>query len=116
MRISSVIIWTEDLPRLTAFYRDVMGLQPEMEQGEFVAFQGAGGAQLVLGVHSEVKVHAKDPKRIMVDFHVDDCQTEYERLRAKGVEFMRPPSQDEGVIIATFPDADGNVLQLFQET
>ncbi len=114
-RIHSVIIWTEDLARLTAFYRDVIGLQTEMEAEGFVAFQGAGGAQLALGVHSEVKGASKDPYRVMVDLAVDDCQAEYERLKGQGVEFVRPPSQDQGVIIATFTDPDGNVLQLFQE-
>ena len=115
-RIHSVIIWTEDLPRLTAFYRDVMGLQLEMETDGFVAFQGAGGAQLALGAHSEVSGRAKDPYRLMVDFQVDDCQAEYERLKGQGVEFMRSPGQDEGAIIATFADPDGNLLQLFQMT
>ena len=115
-RIHSVIIWTEDLPRLTAFYRDVIGLQPEMEAEGFVMFQGAGGAQLALGSHSEVKGAAKDPYRVMVDLAVDDCQAEYERLKGQGVEFIRPPSQDEGAIIATLSDPDGNLLQLFQMT
>ena len=115
-QIHSVIVWTEDLPRLTAFYRDVMGLQLEMETDGFVAFQGAGGAQLALGTHSEVTGRAKDPYRLMVDFQVDDCQTEYKRLKGQGVEFMRSPGQDEGAIIATFADPDGNLLQLFQMT
>ena len=116
LKIHSVMIGTEDLQRLAAFYRDVMGLQPEMEDGSFVVFQGEGGAQLALGVHSEVKGRAKDPDRVIVDFHVDDCQAEYERLNAKGVRFTRPPSQDQGFVVATFLDPDGNTLQLFQQT
>jgi len=116
LKIHSVMIGTEDLPRLAAFYRDVMGLKAEMEDGSFVVFAGEGGAQLALGVHSEVKGRAKDPDRLIVDFQVDDCQAEYERLKAKGAEFTRPPSQDEGFIVATFLDPDGNTLQLFQIT
>ena len=116
LKIHSVMIGTEDLQRLAAFYRDVMGLKPEMEDGSFVVFQGEGGAQLALGAHSEVKGRAKDPDRVIVDFDVDDCQAEYERLKAQGVEFIRPPGQDEGAIIATLSDPDGNLLQLFQMT
>ena len=116
LKIHSVMIGTDDLPRLAAFYRDVIGLKPEMEDGNFVVFQGEGGAQLALGVHSEVKGRAKDPDRVIVDFQVGDCQAEYERLKAKGAEFTRPPSQDEGFIVATFLDPDGNTLQLFQIT
>jgi len=116
LKIHSVMIGTEDLPRLGAFYRDVIGLKPEMEDGSFVVFAGEGGAQLALGIHSKVKGQAKEPDRVIVDFGVDDCQAEYERLNAKGVKFTRPPSQDEGAIIATFLDPDGNTLQLFQMT
>ena len=116
LKLHSVMIGTDNLPRLAAFYRDVVGLKPQMEDGNFVVFEGEGGAQLALGAHSEVKGPAKDPDRVIVDFQVDDCQAEYERLDARGVEFTRPPSQDEGFIVATFLDPDGNTLQLFQMT
>ena len=113
--IHSVLIWTQDLQRLLPFYRDVLGLKPQMENEGFVVFEASSGAALALGVHSEVKGRSRDPNRVMVDFQVDDCQAEYERLRGHGVEFMRTPSKEDGAIIATFSDPDGNVLQLFQE-
>jgi predicted enzyme related to lactoylglutathione lyase len=112
--IHSVLIWTEDVNRLLPFYRDVLGLKPEMEAEGFVIFQASTGAQLALGAHSEVEGRSRDPYRVMVDFQVDDCQATYERLSKQGVEFMRAPSKEDGVIIATLRDPDGNVLQLFQ--
>lgn len=114
--IHSVLIWTEELSRLLPFYRDVLGLKPEMESEGFVFFQASSGAQLALGVHSEVRGRSRDPYRVMVDFQVDDCQAEYERLSKQGVEFIRTPGKEDGVIIATLRDPDGNVLQLFQMT
>jgi predicted enzyme related to lactoylglutathione lyase len=113
--VHSTVIWTDDLSRLTAFYRDTMGMTTEMESPEFVVFAGAP-SQLALGRHSEVAGPSKDPYRVMVDLIVDDCQAEYERLKAKGVEFLRPPGQDQagGFTIATLRDIDGNTLQLFQ--
>lgn len=113
--IHSVVIWTEELQRLLPFYRDVLGLTPQMENEGFVAFQASSGAALALGAHSEVRGRSRDPNRLMVDFQVDDCQTEYERLTKQGVEFVRTPSKENGVTIATFLDPDGNVLQLFEE-
>ena len=114
--VHSVLIWTEELQRLVPFYRDVLGLKPEMESEGFVIFQSSSGPQLALGAHSEVKGRSRDPNRVMVDFTVDDCQAEYERLSKQGVEFVRTPSKEEdGVTIATFVDPDGNMLQLFQE-
>lgn len=112
--IHSVLIWTEDVNRLLSFYRDVLGLQPEMESDGFVVFQASTGGQLALGTHSEVEGRSQDPYRVMVNFEVDDCQGEYERLSKAGVEFIRPPSKEDGGVIATFRDPDGNVLQLFQ--
>lgn len=113
--IHSVVIWTEELGRLLPFYRDVLGLKPVVESDGFVVFEASSGASLALGVHSEVKGESRDPKRVMVDFLVDDCQAEYERLSKQGVPFLRTPSKDDGVTIATFSDPDGNILQLFQE-
>ncbi len=113
--IHSVLIWTEDLQRLLPFYRDVLGMKPQMENEGFVAFEAASGSALALGTHSGVKGRSRDPNRVMVDFQVDDCQAEYERLSKQGVEFLRPPSKDGGATIATFADPDGNVLQLFEE-
>ncbi len=112
--IHSVLIWTEDLQRILPFYRDVLGLKPQMENDQFVVFESSSGAALAIGAHSDVKGRSRDPKRVMVDFNVDDCQAEYERLRGHGVDFIRAPSKEDGAIIATFSDPDGNILQLFQ--
>lgn len=114
--IHSVVIWTEDVSRLLPFYRDVLGLKPQMENEGFVAFEASSGAALALGAHSEVKGRSRDPYRMMVDLQVDDCQAEYERLSKQGVEFVRAPSKENDVTIATFLDPDGNMLQLFQMT
>ena len=114
--IHSVVIWTEDVSRLLPFYRDVLGLKPQMENEGFIAFEASSGAALALGSHSEVKGRSRDPYRMMVDLQVDDCQAEYERLSKEGVEFVRAPSKEGDVTIATFLDPDGNVLQLFQMT
>ena len=113
--IHSVLIWTDDLQRLLPFYRDLLGLKPQMENNGFVVFEASSGAALAIGTHSEVQGRSRDPNRVMVDFQVDDCKAEYDRLSKQGVEFVRTPSTDDGVTIATFRDPDGNVLQLFQE-
>lgn len=114
--IPFIIVWTEDVQRLVPFYRDTLGLATEMDAEGFVSFKSNSGAQLAIGQHSEVKGKSSDPLRVMVNFEVDDCQAEYERLAGKGVEFIRPASEDQGgAILATFHDPDGNTLQLFQD-
>jgi len=114
--VHSAIIWTEDMGRLLPFYRDTVGLRTEMDTPEFVVFAASVGGQFCLGLHSDVKGQSRDPNRMMIDLGVDDCQAEYERLRSKGVEFVREPSTDSGdpLIVATFKDPDGNLVQLIQ--
>ncbi len=110
----SVLIWTDDVERLVAFYRDTLGLPASMQEG-FAIFDIGGKQALAIGKHSEVSGKTKEPYRVMVNLTVADIQAEYERMKGKGVQFMRPPEQDMGVKIATFQDPDGNTLQLFQE-
>ncbi len=112
LKVHSAIIWTEDIERLLPFYRDTLGLAAEMESPEFAVL---GGGKLGLGKHSEVKGTAKDPYRLMLNLEVESTQAEYERLKSKGVGFIREPEEEGGVMIATFADPDGNVLQLFEQ-
>ena len=114
MGMHSVLIWSEDAKRLVPFYRDVLGLKPQMENEGFAVFL-LNGAGLVIGTHSEVQGRSRDPNRMMVNLRVDDCQAEYERLRGQGVEFVRAPTKDAIHIIATFHDPDGNTLQLMED-
>ena len=113
-KLHSVLIWSEDVSRLVPFYRDVLGLRPAAETEGFVVFI-LNGAGLAIGTHSDVQGPSRDPNRVMVNLRVDDCQAEYERLSAQGVEFIRPPTKDAIHIIATFHDPDGNVLQLLED-
>jgi predicted enzyme related to lactoylglutathione lyase len=92
--VNSVIIWTEDVKKLTPFYRDTLGLKASDVGEEFAVFDIGGSQQFALGNHSEVKGRSREPNRVMVNLDVDDCRAEYKRLKAKGVQFVREPSVD----------------------
>ena len=113
--IAGVIIWTANVERLGGFYRDVLDMKPVSQRDGFMAFQ-FGDTRLSISDHSEVDDGPKDPLRIMVNLAVDDIHSAYQRLRGKGVEFLREPEKEHwGGYIATFKDTDGNVLQLLQQ-
>ena len=113
--IAGVIIWTANVERLGGFYRDVLDMKPVSQRDGFMAFQ-FGDLRLSISDHSEVKDEAKDPLRIMVNLAVDDIHSAYQRLRKRGVEFLREPEKEHwGGYVATFKDPDGNVLQLLQQ-
>lgn len=113
--LAGVIIWTEDVERLASFYRDVLGLPLHSERPHFVAFRW-GDVRLSVGYHDGVKGATREPYRVMVNLAVGDIHATYEALRARGVEFIRPPEREHwGGWVATFRDPDGNVLQLLQQ-
>ena len=114
-QVAVVILGVTDLPKSVAFYRDVLGLEPQGEiPGDFAFFK-AGGVTLALS-----KAHA-DPKNSPhivgaseVVFGVDDVAASYEVLRARGVGFARGPRQVAGPNwAANFTDPDGHRLSLF---
>ncbi len=113
--IAGVILWTEDVERLAAFYRDVLGLTVHSQRPHFVVFS-LGSLRLSVGKHDGVAGRTKDPYRIMVNLGVQNIQTAYARMKAQGVAFLRPPEQEHwGGWVATFHDPDGNIIQLLQQ-
>lgn len=114
--LSAAIVWSEDIQKtLVPFYRDVLGLPVLNDTPEFVVFgYDPGGPVFCLGTHSEVHGNNNDPARHMVGLGVDDVQAEYERLKAKGVEFIDEPTEFPNVKLCTFKDPEGNYVQLLQ--
>jgi lactoylglutathione lyase len=113
--VAGVIIWTDDLDRLCDFYRNTLGLTPHSMRPNFIAFRW-GDMRLSLGKHANVSGAARDPYRIMINLGVDDIHGAYAGLCAKGVSFLKPPTQEYwGGWVATFFDPDGNILQLLQQ-
>jgi predicted enzyme related to lactoylglutathione lyase len=107
----NVNVCSEDPERLRAFYADVVGL-PRMPQVSPAVFM-AGPAGFLVDGHSEVKGKAREPQRVMLTFTVEDIEAEESRLRAAGVEFIRPATREPwGGQVATFLDPDGNYCQL----
>lgn len=115
MKVNSLFLnlTSEQPEKLLAFYRDVIGLPLRPEMGPDAL--DAGGATIGIDGHSEVKGPTKEPARILIDFNVDDVVAERKRLEAQGVTFIRKEGVEYwGGVISTFPDPDGNYVQLIQ--
>ena len=113
--IVGVVLWTDNLDAMVAFYRDRVGLPLHSHHGDFAAFEVRPGVRLSVGRHSDVSGPARDPYRIMVNLGVEDIQGAWSRLRGRGVQFLREPEREAwGGWVATFQDPDGNILQLLQ--
>lgn len=109
-------IWSSDVNNLLPFYRDIIGLKVSVEAAGFYVLGEPNTPALALGTHSEVKGKASDPYRHMIGLTTDDIHADARRLKAAGVEFVEEPNQQDGLMLATLKDPEGNLVQLFQFT
>lgn len=79
---------------------------------------GATESRLLLARAStpeqESRIGAQTGGRVFLFLHTDDVGRDYERYRAAGVEFVRPPSRQAYGTVAVFKDLYGNMWDLLQ--
>ena len=124
MRIALSSVMVDDQAKALQFYTETLGFVKMLDIpiGEYrwitvASPEGTPDVQLAL----EPNVHpAARPfqQALYADgipatsFESRDIQQEYERLRAKGVVFRKPPTAMGPVTIAVFDDTCGNLIQL----
>ena len=115
MKLSSILLFSEDPKSLAEFYEKVLGKKVEWEDGGYYGF-AVGKVYLTIGPHDKVKGKSKEPERIMLNFDVADVRAEFERIKkdADPKVIAKPYSmgEDDKFFIATFADIDGNFFQL----
>ena len=127
MRITLTSVAVDDQQKALRFYTEVLGFQLKhnIPLGEHawitvVSADDPDGTELALepDVHPAVRPF----KKALVEdgipwtaFSVDDVAAEHERLEAKGVRFVQPPTDAGTVVIAAFDDTCGNLIQIMAE-
>jgi glyoxylase I family protein len=117
LRSHHIAVSTPDLARLVSFYRDTLGLPEAGHLGDNITFIDIGGTRLeLLGKPDATEPQAEGCKGMLhIAFEVDDVQSTYEAIKAKGVEFHIPAREARpGLWVAFFRDPDGNILELFK--
>ncbi len=124
MRIHVTSVFVDDQQKALRFYSDTLGFEKKTEipLGEaswltVVSPADPAGTELLLEPDSHPAV--KPFKKALVEdgipcasFAVDDVQAEYERLSARGVRFVQPPTDLGMVVTAVLDDTCGNLIQL----
>ncbi|MDO8451740.1 MAG: VOC family protein [bacterium] len=114
LTFSSLMLGSDNPKALIAFYKKVLGKDPDWTEGEWGGFE-IGSFHLTIGLHSEVKGKNKEPGRIIINLETDDVRGEAERIKNVGAVVIAKPYQPEeakDMWIATFSDPDGNYFQL----
>lgn len=112
--IGQIHISISDYDRALNFYRDVLGLELLFEiPAQSMAFFECNGIRLYIGIPSSPEYHSNS----FLYYNVNDIQSAYSDLEAKGVAFLHPPravhKTEEGELwMAGFRDSEGNYAQL----
>jgi catechol 2,3-dioxygenase-like lactoylglutathione lyase family enzyme len=128
MRIGLTGIFVDDQDHAERFYTQVLGLQlktnaPYSDSERWltvVSPEEPGGVELVLHLADAparaFQQASRELGRPVISLRTDDCQREAERLKAKGVEFVKEPyRRDYGGMDAVFDDTSGNLINLHQD-
>jgi predicted enzyme related to lactoylglutathione lyase len=128
MRIGLVSVYVDDQDQAERFYTQTLGFQVKTSApygpGErwltVVSPEEPAGVELVLHLADApartFQAACRERGRPVLSLHTDDCQGEAERLKAKGVVFVKEPGRmPYGGMDAVFDDSCGNLLNLHQD-
>jgi predicted enzyme related to lactoylglutathione lyase len=107
------IISTPDLPRLRAFYEQVLGATQTLSVPDFYAELTIGETKLGLTQEPDTQIGA--PVRIILTADVDDVDDLLPVVESAGGTVTAPPNDMPwGQRVAHVQDPDGNMLNLTQ--
>lgn len=123
-KVLSAVLFVQDLTRCTAFYRDTFKLQFLwsddnsstflLEEGLYLTLLSPAGAADLLGTQVD-KLKIEGGPRGLLAAGVADVDASYKELKAKGVTFVRlPTDQRWGLRTAHFTDPEGNLWEINQ--
>src|SRR5579864_4527043 len=121
--VAATVLFVRDLARCLAFYRDALGLEVTESTPELASFQMDNVYFLLLEVSAAARMISEEKLELKIEggprgllaAGVEDVDAAYEALKAKGVTFLRPPTdQPWGLRTAYFADPEGNLWEINQ--
>jgi predicted enzyme related to lactoylglutathione lyase len=126
MKIKITSIYVDDQSKALRFYTEVLGFakKTDFSQGPYrwltvASPEEPNGTELQLALNNNPA--AKTYQQAIFEqgqpaamFFTDDIEADYERMKAAGAEFTKPPTDVTGSTIAMVNDTCGNLIQLTQ--
>ena len=124
-RIAHVAILVREYDEAIRFYTETLGFvlleDTDLGGGKRwvrVAPPGLTGAGLLMAraatQEQASRIGNQAGGRVFLFLHTDDFQRDYDRLRSRGVEFVRGPTEEPYGTVAVFLDLYGNKIDLIQ--
>lgn len=119
----AIVLFVSDLERAKAFYKAKVGLKLKSEEQGFAEFELDNTTIALLDIptaqamiNEEVVTTTRPSgESSLIAAYVDDLNKVYGALRQRGVEFLKPPSdQPWGQRTAYFKDPDGHLWEVSQ--
>ena len=114
MHLYGAMLFVKDLPRMTVFYSDVLGLRPieETRRHDWVEFHGSAPfslhaipAPIAAGISIDSPPRAREQSASKLTFVVDDVEATLASIEGMGLPLLRRPW---GGVEAV--DPEGNVF------
>ena len=126
MKIKLTSVYVVDQEKALRFYTDVLGFvkKADFSQGPYrwltvASPEDPDGTELQLALNDNPAAKAYQQAMFQQSqpaamFFTDDVQADYERMKARGAEFTKPPTDVTGSRIAMLNDTCGNLIQVTQ--
>lgn len=108
MRIGEVCLLTNDVPRLAAFYKQLLEIEngSNDETHQFIITE-----ETTLTIYNDGMVKNNQNQNICLAFTVDDIEKEFEKVLAIGARIIEGPTKRPwGAINMSFYDPDNNMI------
>ncbi len=115
IELSHTVIITENFPRLTEFYQDVLQVEP-VGSGGWIEFPTPVGTLALFSKKGKDKLapgamEGASNRTVSILFRVQSAKAEYERLQRFDIDWVKPPTtQPWGTTSIYFRDPDGNMV------
>ena len=110
--LSSLMVYTHDMSKAVAFYRDTLGFKIQMESPHWSQFDLGGG--MVLGLHPAMANTPRAAGGWQPSFSVDDVVATKQQVLSAGAQTTGDLHDIPGGVVYTFTDPDGNEITVQQ--
>lgn len=124
MKIKVTSVYVDDQDKALRFYTDVLGFakKNDFSNGPYrwltvSSPEDPNGTELQLALNNNPAAKAYQQAIFQQNqpaamFFTDDLQSDYERMKARGAEFVMPPTDVTASNIAMLKDTCGNLIQV----
>lgn len=122
MKLTHIRLLVDDIDACRSFYKDKLSLKEQLEVVEGIYYEFVAGncilalykRELMESVAGVAMAGEKVIDKVALTFEVADVDAAYKPLRAKGVEFVTEPHDQETWVlrVAHLRDPEGNLIEI----